>query len=143
MPISPMTINVKKAISMFDILIYLHFIQQISKDKEYKSSYNSKPEGIEWELAREHITYDRHTHYQGASFLSQISSLLLRITLMTSSLLMSARTDFFRDASRRRLYHNFGSFSFGVGKIEHKNLPRRTRSSWSNLRKFISLWLTI
>ena len=23
----------------------------------------------------------------------------------------------------------FGSFSFGVGKIEHKNLPRRTRSS--------------
>ena len=34
-----------------------------------------------------------------------------------------------QESSTDQPVSNIGSFSFGVGKIEHKNLPRRTRSS--------------
>ena len=38
-------------------------------------------------------------------------------------------TNYNKTLVAEKLITLIGSFSFGVGKIEHKNLPRRTRSS--------------
>ncbi len=49
---------------MSDIFIYLQSIQQKSNDKEYKSNYNSYPQGLKGKFIRKNISQNWKAYHQ-------------------------------------------------------------------------------
>ena len=63
-PMMPITIKVVNAMSMFDIVIYLHSINKKSHDKEYTRHNKSYPKGMPGELIGYKVSDDCNTHYK-------------------------------------------------------------------------------
>mgnify|MGYP001618223909 FL=1 len=61
-PMKPITANVVNAMSMFDIVVYLHSINKKSCNKEYTYTNKSYPEGIFRKLVRYEIPDNCNTH---------------------------------------------------------------------------------
>jgi hypothetical protein len=61
-PMKPITANVVNAMSMFDIVVYLHSINKKSCNKEYTYTNKSYPKGIFRKLVRYEIPDNCNTH---------------------------------------------------------------------------------